>query len=98
MKCYVCCSVTQSLLGQDGANREAQQSLTETPAQGQDEPEATVDDVKVLVFGETGIPSSQQRLVVAGKQLGPGDSIDTTKVPGKVGVTLELCAGIIDKV
>merc|ERR1712039_884274 len=35
--------VTQSLLGQDGANREAQQSLTETPAQGQDESEETVD-------------------------------------------------------
>merc|ERR1712223_1626154 len=35
--------VTQSLLGQDGANREAQQSLTETPAQGQDESEATVE-------------------------------------------------------
>ena len=35
---------------------------------------------------------------MSGKQLGPGDSIDTTKVPGKVGVTLELCAGIIDKV
>merc|ERR1712223_777450 len=35
--------VTQSLLGQDGASREAQQSLTETPAQGQDEPEATVE-------------------------------------------------------
>ena len=37
-------------------------------------------------------------LMASGKQLGPGDSIDTTKVPGKVGVTLELCAGIIDKV
>ena len=37
-------------------------------------------------------------LFMSGKQLGPGDSIDTTKVPGKVGVTLELCAGIIDKV
>ena len=37
-------------------------------------------------------------LLASGKQLGPGDSIDTTKVPGKVGVTLELCAGIIDKV
>ena len=37
-------------------------------------------------------------LLMSGKQLGPGDSIDTTKVPGKVGVTLELCAGIIDKV
>merc|ERR1711948_150749 len=35
--------VAQSLLGQDGANREAQQSLTETPAQGQDESEATVE-------------------------------------------------------
>merc|ERR1712223_782809 len=35
--------VTQSLLGQDGASREAQQSLTETPAQGQDESEATVE-------------------------------------------------------
>merc|ERR1711948_105752 len=34
--------VTQSLLGQDGASREAQQSLTETPAQGQDESEETV--------------------------------------------------------
>merc|ERR1712039_788487 len=35
--------VTQSLLGQDGASREAQQSVTETLAQGQDEPEATVE-------------------------------------------------------
>merc|ERR1712038_1991838 len=41
--------VTQSLLGQDGANREAQQSLTETPAQGQDEPEATVDEPEATV-------------------------------------------------
>merc|ERR1712223_2217109 len=41
--------VTQSLLGQDGANREAQQSLTETPAQGQDESEATVDEPEATV-------------------------------------------------
>merc|ERR1711948_253204 len=41
--------VTQSLLGQDGANREAQQSLTETPAQGQDEPEETVDEPEATV-------------------------------------------------
>merc|ERR1712038_349147 len=41
--------VTQSLLGQDGANREAQQSLTETPAQGQDESEETVDEPEATV-------------------------------------------------
>merc|ERR1712223_372735 len=41
--------VTQSLLGQDGANREAQQSLTETLAQGQDEPEETVDEPEATV-------------------------------------------------
>merc|ERR1712039_448202 len=41
--------VAQSLLGQDGANREAQQSLTETPAQGQDESEATVDEPEATV-------------------------------------------------
>merc|ERR1712223_738173 len=35
--------VTQSLLGQDGANRGVKQSVTETLAQGQDEPEATVE-------------------------------------------------------
>merc|ERR1712039_1171656 len=41
--------VTQSLLGQDGANREAQQSVTETLAQGQEEPEATVDEPEATV-------------------------------------------------
>ena len=35
---------------------------------------------------------------IAGTLLNPGDSIDTNSVPGKVGITLELCAGIIDKV
>merc|ERR1711948_196808 len=41
--------VTQSLLGQDGANREAQQSVTETLAHGQDEPEETVDEPEATV-------------------------------------------------
>ena len=36
--------------------------------------------------------------VNAGKLLNPGDTIDTNSVPGKLGITLELCAGIIDKV
>ena len=35
---------------------------------------------------------------IAGTLLNPGDSIDTKSIPGKVGITLELCAGIIDKV
>ena len=34
----------------------------------------------------------------AGNLLNPGDSIDTDSVPGKIGITIELCAGIIDKV
>merc|ERR1711948_106254 len=41
--------VTQSLLGQDGANRGVKQSLTETPAQGQDESEETVDEPEATV-------------------------------------------------
>ena len=32
-----------------------------------------------------------------GKSLTAGDSIDTAKVPGELGLTIELCAGIIDK-
>merc|ERR1712110_1023075 len=34
---------------------------------------------------------------LTGNLLNPGDSIDTDSVPGKIGITLELCAGIIDK-
>merc|ERR1712058_202355 len=31
------------------------------------------------------------------KSLKPGDKVDAEKVPGKLGLTVELCAGIIDK-
>merc|ERR1712223_1153110 len=41
--------VTQSLLGQDGANRGVKQSVTETLAQGQDESEETVDEPEATV-------------------------------------------------
>ena len=34
----------------------------------------------------------------AGNLLSPGDSIDTNIAPGKLGITLELCAGMKDKV
>ena len=35
--------------------------------------------------------------MLTGKSLAAGDVIDTTKVPGEAGLTIELCAGIIDK-
>ena len=36
--------------------------------------------------------------LIEGRLLSAGDKIDTEKVPGHYGLTLELCAGIIDKV
>ena len=34
---------------------------------------------------------------MTGKSLAAGDSVDTAQVPGETGLTIELCAGIIDK-
>ena len=38
------------------------------------------------------------KVLYAGNLLNPGDSIDTSSAPGKLGITLELCAGMKDKV
>ena len=37
-------------------------------------------------------------ILTSEKSLKLGDTVDAEKVPGKLGLTLELCAGIIDKV
>ena len=39
-----------------------------------------------------------QKSFNVGNLLNAGDCIDTNIVPGKLGITIELCAGIIDKV